>query len=178
MRSCIDCLKYEIPTVESDETIDSPIIKFHIYEVFTICSKHGIIGSGNVCDVYSQSISVGKLNKPEKISRRKIITVKELYIGKLMKLYYLPALKKYMYHIFYVHVLSKKICGKMRTKRCFSIIGDILSVRDYAERLSVHFNQEVQSDNFGNGRSLSIGGYNIQYIDENYEKNLSFILIF
>ena len=62
LRSCIDCPKYDIPTVESDETIDSPIIKFHIYEIFTICSKHGIIWSGNVCDVCSKSVYVGKVN--------------------------------------------------------------------------------------------------------------------
>ena len=78
-----------------------------------------------------------------------------------MKLYYLPALEKYMYHIFYVHVLSKNICGKMRNERCLSIPGDILSVRDYAERLSVHFNLEIQSDHFVNGRSLLIEGCNI-----------------
>ena len=71
---------------------------------------------------------------------------------------------KCRYHIFYVQVLSKQICGKMRSERCLSIPGDILYVRDYAERLSAHFNLEVQSDHFGNGRSLSIKGiiiYNI-----------------
>ena len=56
LRTCIDCPKYKIPTVESDETIDSPIIKFHIYEIFTICSKYGTNGSGNVCDVCSKSV--------------------------------------------------------------------------------------------------------------------------
>ena len=80
------------------------MIKFHIYEVFTICSKHGAIGSGNVCDVCSKSVYVGK--KPVKLSRRKILNLKELSIGRFMKLYYLPALEKYLYHIFYVHVLS------------------------------------------------------------------------
>ena len=118
------------------------MIKFHIYEVFTICSKHGTIGSGNMCGVCSKSVYVGR--NPIKLSRRKILTLKELYIGRFMKLYYLSALEKYMYHILYVHVLSKHICGKMRNERCLSILGDILSVRDYAERLSAHFNLEVQ----------------------------------
>ena len=59
LRSCIDCPKYNIPTVEYGETIHSPIIKFHIYEIFTIFSKHGTIGSGNfLCHVYSESVSV------------------------------------------------------------------------------------------------------------------------
>ena len=124
------------------------MIKFHVYEVFTIYSKHGTIVSGNVCDVCSQSVYVGKVNKPVKLSRRKILTLKELSIGKFMKLYYLPTLEKYLYHIFYSHVLSKNIYGAMRNERLLSIPGDILSVRDYAERLSVHFNLKIQSDHF------------------------------
>ena len=164
----------KISTVESDETIDFPTIKLHIYEVFTICSKHGTIGSGNVCDVYSKSIYVSKVNKHVNLSRRKILTLKELSIWRFMKLYYLPALEKYLYHIFYVNVLSKNICGKMRNKRCLSIPGDVLSVRDYAERLSAHFNLEIQSDHFGKGRFLTIEGCNIQYIDEDHEEHSEF----
>ena len=172
LRTCIDCPKYKIPTVESNENYDSPIIKFHIYETFNICSKHGTIKSGNVCDLCSKTVHVGK--KPVKISRRKILTLKELSIGSFMKLHYLPALEKFIYHIFYVQVLSKNICGKMRSERCLSIPGDILSVRDYAERLSAHFNLEIQSDHFGNGRSLSIEGNNLQYIDEDHEEHSEF----
>ena len=73
--------------------------------MFIICSKHGTIGSGNVCELCSQSVHVGK--KPVKLSRRKILTLKELSIGSFMKMYYLPALEKFLYHIFYVQVLSK-----------------------------------------------------------------------
>ena len=62
----------------------------------------------------------------------------------------------------------------MRSERCLSIPGDILSVRDYAERLSAHFNLEVQSDHFGNGRSLSIEGNNLQYIDEDHVEHSEF----
>ena len=62
----------------------------------------------------------------------------------------------------------------MRNERCLSIPGDILSVRDYAERLYAHFNLEVQSYHFGNGRSLSIEGRNIQYIDEEHEEHSEF----
>ena len=59
-----------------------------------------------------------------------------------------------MYHIFYVHTLSKTICGKMRGEGSFSVRGDILSILDYAKRLSTHLNLEIQSDHFGNGRFL------------------------
>ena len=161
LRTCIDCPKYKVPTVELEVSIDSLIIKFHIYEVFTICSKHGTIGCSNVYDVRSKSVYVGNVNKPVKLSRRKILTLKELSIGRFIKLYYLPALEKYLYHIFYVHVLSKNICGKMRNEKYLSIPGDILSVRDYVERLSAHFNLKIKLDHFGNGRSLSIESCNI-----------------
>ena len=59
----------------------------------------------------------------------------------------------------------------MTNERCLSILGDILFVRDYAERLSTYFNLEIQSDHFGNGRSLSIECCNIQYIDEDHEEH-------
>ena len=57
--------------------------------------------------------------------------------------YYIPLLKKYLYNIFYVHVLSKNICGKMRSEGCLSILSDFFSIRDYAARLSTHFNLEI-----------------------------------
>ena len=72
--------------------------------MFTICSRHDTIGSDNVCDLCSQSLHVGK--KPVKLSRRKILILKELSIGSFIKMYYLPALDKFLYHIFYVQVLS------------------------------------------------------------------------
>ena len=55
-----------------------------------------------------------------------------------MKEYNIPALKKYLYHILYVHVLSKNMCGKRRSEGCFTKLGDILSIREYAKHLSTH----------------------------------------
>ena len=83
--------------------------------MFTICSEHGTIVSSNVCDLCSQAIHVGK--KPVKLSRRNVLTLKELSIGSFIKMYYLPALEIFLYHIFYVQILSKNICGKMRSER-------------------------------------------------------------
>ena len=87
--------------------------------------------------------------------RRNIPTLKELPIGKITKDI------TYLYPIFDVHILHKNICKNMRSEGCFSISDVILYVRDNAERLSVHFNLEIQSDHFGNGRSLSIEGCNV-----------------
>ena len=95
LRSCIDCLKYKIPTVECDETIPSSLIKFHIYIVFTICYKHSTIGPDNfLCHVCSESISVVKKKNHAKLSKRRMITLKELPIVIFMKEYYISALQK------------------------------------------------------------------------------------
>ena len=64
---------------------------------------------------------------------------------------------------------------EIRSEGCFSI-GKILSIRDYTERLSAHFNLEIQSDHFGNGMSLSIEGYNIKFVDKITNHILQFIL--
>ena len=129
LRSCKDCPKYNIHTVECEETIHLPITSFHICEVSTICSKHDIIGPSNLlCHVCFNSVSIVKQKKTAKLSRRKILTLKELYIGEIMKEYYIPALENYLYHIFYLHVFSKTICGKMRNEGCISVTDDILSI--------------------------------------------------
>ena len=40
--------------------------------------------------------------------------------------------------------------------------GSVKTRRDYAERLSATFNLEIQSEHFGNGRSLSIEGSTVE----------------
>ena len=52
--SCNDCLKHKIPTLESIESDYYLRINFHVYKPFTIHSKHGIIGLGNlICEICS-----------------------------------------------------------------------------------------------------------------------------
>ena len=48
---------------------------------------------------------------------------------------------------------------------------------DYTERLSAHFNLEIQSDHFGNGRSISIEGCNIELVDSYQNQNFIFFLL-
>ena len=62
----------------------------------------------------------------------------------------------------------------MKNERCLSIPGDILSGGDYTEHLAAYFNLEMQSDHFGNGRSLSIERCNVQYVDEDHEEHSEF----
>ena len=87
-------------------------------------------------------------------------------------------MENYVYHIFYVDVLSKNICGKMRSEGWCSVTGDILSIQNYVELLFVHFNLEIQSDHFGNGRFLSIEGCNIEFIDEDHNAYSEFYFHF
>ena len=54
------------------------------------------------------------------------------------------------------------------------ILCNISSVRDFAERLSVHFNLEIQSNYFGNSKALSIEGYDIESIDEDHNAQSEF----
>jgi hypothetical protein len=79
-----------------------------------------------------------------------------------MKNYYLPALEKYAYHIHHVQILSQDFCGKDRFDAFKKRPGDVNTRRDYAERLSAKFNLEIQSDHFGNGRSLSMEGSSVE----------------
>ena len=62
----------------------------------------------------------------------------------------------------------------MRSNFFPSVTGDILSTRNYVDRLSTHFNLKIQSDHFGNGKSLSIEGCNIEFIDEDLNAQSKF----
>jgi hypothetical protein len=80
-----------------------------------------------------------------------------------MNNYYLPAFEKYAYHIHDVRTLPKDFCGKERFEAFKKRPGDVNTRRDYAERLSAKFNLEIQSDHFGNGRSLSMEGSSVEF---------------
>ena len=71
----------------------------------------------------------------DKIRGRKISTLKKLAIGNFMYDNYLSTLKNYIYiyHIHYVHILSKNIYGSLRRDICYSKTGSISTIRDYAK---------------------------------------------
>ena len=62
----------------------------------------------------------------------------------------------------------------MKSEGYFSVTCEILFVWDYSERLSAHFNLEIQSDHFTNGRSLFIEGCNIDFVDEDHNAQSEF----
>ena len=87
---------------------------------------------------------------------------------------YLPSLEKYIHHIHYVQIPSKNFCGKLRHNASYSKPGNISSIRDYAERTSTNFNLQIQSEHFGNRRSLSIEEYIIYVVDQDLNSNMEF----
>ena len=101
-----------------------------------------------------------------------MLTLKELTIGNFMYDVYLPLLDKYIYHVHYVQIISKHLCGKLRHYVCYSKLGNISLIRDYAKRLSDNFNFEIQFKSFGNGRSLLIEGYVIDFVDQDLNGNM------
>ena len=97
-----------------------------------------------------------------KIKTRKMLTMKEVTICKFMSDFYLSTFEKFMYHIHNVKILSKKFCWAKRRTTFMCKPGSLLTVWDYAERLSAHFDLEIQSDHFGNERSLLIEGCSVE----------------
>ena len=161
LRQCDNYPKYDVPKYESSCLTVAPKIKFHQYVIFSTCSLHGLIGDGRL--IYNL-FENEKLNG--KIRSRKMLTQRELIIGNFMYTFYLSLLEKYIYHVHYVQILSKTFCRKIRQNAYHSKPGNILSIRDYAERTSTNFNLEIKSENFENGRSLSIEGCMIEVVDQ------------
>ena len=92
---------------------------------------------------------------------KKLLTMNKVTIGNFMSDFYLLALEKCVYHIHNVKMLSKNVCGSKRRTAFIYKHGSLLTVRVYSERLSDHFDLEIQSNHFGNQRSLSIEGCSV-----------------
>jgi hypothetical protein len=84
-----------------------------------------------------------------------------------MKDFYLPSLEAYAFHQPHFSILSKNGCGDLRNDAFSNFKSSVKTRRDYAEAVSAVFNSEIQSDHFGNNRSLSIEGSLIEFHDEN-----------
>ena len=74
-------------------------------------------------------------------------------------------LLKYKYHYGLVKMLSKNQCFEPRKNTFKAAACDIMTRRDYAERLSAKFNKEIQSDHFGQGTTLSMEGCFVEYLE-------------
>ena len=81
---------------------------------------------------------------------------------------------KYMYHVYYIHMLSKNICGNFQHNACYSKAGGISTIRDCTKRISTNFNLEVPSRHFGKRRNLSIERCNVKIMHEHLNSVLEF----
>lgn len=61
--------------------------------------------------------------------------------------------------------MFKEYAWYLRTDSCYYIAWRIFKIRDYSERMYVTFNLEIKSEYFGNGKSLSIEGHNLDVVD-------------
>ena len=55
----------------------------------------------------------------------------------------------------------------VKTRRLSLQPGDVETIRDYAERLSFEYNQEIMSTNFGNSTSISMEGFCARFFQKN-----------
>ena len=88
-------------------------------------------------------------------------------IGTFHKDYYIPMLKKYRYHYALVKMLSKKYCYDGRTAAFKAARLDVMTRRDYAERLLAKFNNEIQCTHFGQSVTLLMEGCFVEFVVEN-----------
>jgi len=169
LRRCNDCPKYSIPYEERGTNDAAPTIKFHVYKGIYKCLDHGVINVPNGTkkkDVVCQ-ICQSMASKKDRIRFRKELTLLTKPIGIFHQQYLHPLIEKVAFHLPHVIMLSKNYCGKMRKDLLLTRPNDIVTRRDYAERLAGKFNMEIQSQHFGTTCSLSMEGVSVEYMKEN-----------
>ena len=166
MGRCNSCPKPSIPVLELSSNSPLDRISFAEYRYHTKCKLHGLLkDKSNTCELCMDLVEKQVLQTPEKIVRKKEITMVDKPIHDFHEKVYIPSLVKYKYHINLVSVLSKNHCKAMRTDAFLNNPSWFLSERDYAERLVKELDGEIQSDHFGDNPTLSIEGCTLQYHD-------------
>jgi hypothetical protein len=98
--------------------------------------------------------------KPGKFSQRKHLTLLKRRISVFFNDHYLPLLEKYAYHRAHFVLLGKYETGALRKSALTP--GDAETTRDYAERLTFEFTQEIMSQHFGDSRDMSMEGSSVR----------------
>ena len=154
LRRCSACPKLKPDLSEQSLTERDPYICFHNFVMITKCSIHGQLKDNiETCDICESNDDIKSRGR---ISQRKeMILMKKPFLD-FYNNYYIPMLEKYAYHLPHVILLGKNECSKIRKESLK--IGDVETIRDYAERLSFDFDNEIMSQHFGNSLSLSMEG--------------------
>jgi hypothetical protein len=140
---------------------------FHACVPTRSCTKHGVLATGTgikacqCCQALRDT--EGNEQKLGKASCQKLLSLVGVPIGTFIEDFYLPALEKHACHAPHVQILGNNHCGKLRQEQFLKTPGWVKTKRDCAERLLATFNMEIQSDHFGNGRSLSIEGSSVKF---------------
>lgn len=162
LRRCKECPTYIVHNEESstDNTVEQQI-RFHSYEMATKCSLHGDLeDKAKTCDKCEQ---MSDSEKKGKIRRRRFLTMLVRPIGVFIRDWFLPALELYAFHRPHINILGKHGCGQLRHDAFMKILSSIRTRRDYAEAITALFNWQIQSDHFGNNRTLSIEGSGVEF---------------
>lgn len=111
----------------------------------------------------------------------KMLTLKKLpLIGIFMYDVYLPDLDNIfiLYTILVFFSKPKYICGSLRKDTYYSKAKNISTIRHCTERIPVNVNLDIQSSNFGSGRSISSERCNVEIVDANLSTILKFYFHF
>ena len=110
---CMSYLKDIIPDCELNTISISPWINFHLYLLFSNYSIRKLLIEGRLtCNICEIRFTDGE------IQRRKMIQ-KEFVNNIFMYNLHLSVLDKHIYHIHYVHISSKYICGSLQRDTCY-----------------------------------------------------------
>jgi hypothetical protein len=157
LRTCRLCPKYILLREERLLTDDDTPIAFHVYHKFSRCRIHGILDDGvKECQLCSSLRTLNANRKPGKFSERKHLTLLKRRLSVFFTDHYLPLLEKYAYHRAHFVLLGKFETGALRKLALGP--GDAETTRDYAERLTFEFTQEIMSQHFGDSRDMSLEG--------------------
>ena len=155
---CQLCPKFELPLTEQALTETDLLISFHTYQQVTSCGIHLAISSGvtecHACATRQIGEPIGRLTKKTQL------VLMNVPFKIFFENYYLPSLMKYRMHRYLYIILSKNHTGKDR--RNISE-GEVWTQRDFAERLTLKFNNEAQVEHFGGGRTVSLKGMAIEF---------------
>ena len=79
--------------------------------------------------------------------------------------FYIPAIQKLAFHLPHVRILGTNHCGELR-RTAFKrreLFQDVLCCRVYAERLVASFANQIQSEYYGENRSVSIESIELEH---------------
>ena len=145
------------------------LIWFHAYEVVTTCTKHGVLSAeSNGCCAHCDNKREGELIG--KLYKKRQLVVKKTKYKEFFNEYYMPALLKYRWHRFHMMILSKRHTGNDRQRIEY---GEVHSLQDFAERLTLRFNNEIQTEHFGGSCTVSLEGIAVRFFTANASRHSS-----